>query len=463
MPILTQLLTLEPLERHPGRVLTAIAIVFSIAYVGALTLYPRSNGRIIDGDTIQYYAYLRSLVIDRDLDFTNDYRLLYTPVDDSNEGNNVWLTSKTPTGRATNLMSIGPALLWAPFFLATYAGLFVLRPFGLVVPLDGIAAPFPLSAGVAGIVYAALGAYFCYRACRLLFPNGPALWGTLVAWLATPAVYYSLVSPAYSHAPSLFASALFVYVWLKTRGRSSISRYLWLGILAGIAALVRWQEVIVLALPVLEIAQSVAKRQSSSRAAIARSAVMVGGVGLMLLPQLLAWRVIYGQMFVMPQGEGFMQWTSPAVVSVLFSLRHGLFSWTPAVLLAVLGLYYLVRRDLLVGWSAAIVVLLSIYINASVSDWWAGEAFGARRFVGDTVFFSAGLAAVFATGFWSRRPVLLRWTAVALIVYNLLFLVQYQLFMRGFRQIAPYPSTISQVLVSRLALPWTLLRAWLTG
>jgi hypothetical protein len=107
------------------------------------------------------------------------------------------------------------------------------------------------------------------------------------------------------------------------------------------------------------------------------------------------------------------------------------------------------------------VVLLAVYINASVSDWWAGEAFGARRFVGYSVFFALGLAALFARDFWRNRPVLLRWTAVTLVVYNLLFLLQYQLFMRGFTQIAPYPTTIRQVLFDRLTLPWHLLRAWI--
>ena len=54
-------------------------------------------------------------------------------------------------------------------------------------------------------------------------------------------------------------------------------------------------------------------------------------------------------------------------------------------------------------------------------------------------------------------------TAVALIVYNLLFLLQYQMFMRGFRTLAPYPATMKQVLFDRLTLPWHLFHAWLHG
>ena len=456
-----RLLTLEPFERHPGRVIVTLGLLFATAYVSALTVFPRSHGRIVDGDTIQYYAYLRSLAIDHDLDFDNDYRLLYAPSSEANAADNIWLTSSTPVGRRPNLMSIGPAILWAPFFLVTYLTLLMLRPFGVMVPLDGIAAPFPLSAGVAGVLYAALGAYFCYRACRQLVPQGAAFWAALVAWLATPAVYYSLVSPAYSHAPSLFASALFCDVWLRTRGDDRPRRYLWLGLLAGIAALVRWQDVIILVLPGFELLQSVVRGRTTFSSAVRLKVVMVFGVIVMLVPQMLAWRAIYGQLIVMPQGQGFMRWTSPALIPVLMSLQHGLFTWTPAVLVAVIGLGYLIRRDALVGWSALVVLLLAVYVNASVSDWWAGEAFGARRFVSDTVFLALGFAAVFAGPFWQKRPVLLRWAAVALIVYNLLFLVQYQLFMRGFRELAPYPTTVREVLFDRLTLPWRLFTHWL--
>jgi len=455
------MLTLESLEHAPGRVLTLIGVVFAVAYVSTITLAPRAHGRILNGDSIQYYAYLRSLAIDHDLDFTNDYQLLYRPTADGATGSSVWLTSKTSTGRATNLMSIGPALLWSPFFLLTYGALLLVRPFGIVGPLDGIAAPFQLSAGVAGVTYAALGAYFCYKACRLLVSDEAAFWATLVAWLATPALYYSLVSPAYAHAPSLFASALFYYAWLKTRGESGSLRFFCLGLLAGLAALMRWQDATIIAFPLLELLWATWRRPSSIPRAVVQAGLMLGGLVLMILPQLLAWRVIYGRMFVIPQGEGFMQWTAPAMIPVLFSLRHGLFSWTPAALLAVCGFAPLVRRDRFVGWSAVLVFVVAVYVNGAVSDWWAGEAFGARRFIGETVLFTIGLGAIFASPFWQRRHRLIRWTAVTLIVYNLLFLLQYEVFMWGYRDLSPYPTTVRLVLIDRLFLPWHLIARWI--
>ena len=331
------------------------------------------------------------------------------------------------------------------------------RIIGLDVPLDGLAAPFQLSVGVAGIVYGTVGFYLCYDMCRRLYPSAAAFWATVIAWLATSAVYYTLVSPAYSHAVSLFAVALFCHTWMRTRDQDSIGRYLLLGALGGLVALVRWQDIIVLALPIVELAHAIVTRRRPFASAAIRAAALVPPLLVMFLPQIVAWRSIYGQFIVMPQGSGFMHWTSPAIISVLFSLNHGLFSWTPVVLLAVLGFRFLTQRDAVLGWAACVVLLQAVYINAAVSDWWAGEAFGARRFVGYSVFFVLGLAGVLA----KARPTLVRWTAVGLIVYNLLFFLQYQLFMRGFEALAPYPTSAREVFVDRLVVPWRLLKSWL--
>jgi hypothetical protein len=453
---------LEAIERRPAWTFLAVGLLFAVTYVAVLGFFPRSHGRILDGDAIQYYAYLRSLVLDGDVDFGNDYQLLYRPADADAARDNVWLREVSAAGRPTNLMSIGPALLWAPVFLLVYAAVAALGVVGVSVPLDGVAAPFQLAAGVAGVAYAAAGSYFSYRACRVVYTQGPSCWGALTAWLATPAIYYSLVSPAYSHAVSFFASALFCWAWLSTRGDQRIGRAVKLGVLAGLVALVRWQDAVVLALPAVElVTEVVRKRQRVSRAALLVT-VIAGVAAVTFLPQLMAWRAIYGQFLLMPQGGDFMRWTTPALGSVLFSLHHGLFTWTPAVLLAIAGLPVLIRRNAVVGWSVVLVLAATVYVNGSVSDWWAGEAFGARRFVGATVFFALGLAGFFDSRFWRARPRLLRWAAAGAIAYNALFLLQYQLFMRGFTQIVGYPTSAREVLFDRLTLPYELVRAWLS-
>ena len=453
---LTRLIT--SVERRPARTFAAIGLLFAALYTSTHAFFPRAHGRVVNGDAIQYYVYLQSLAVDGDLDFANEYRALYGG-DDATE--NVWLTTTTPIGRSPNMMSVGPAILWAPAFFVVWVVVLMTRLVGGEMPLDGLAAPFQISVGVAGIAYATAGLYLCHDLARRIYPAAAAFWATLTLWLASSVVYYSLVSPAYSHAVSLFAVALFCHTWFRTRGYHGVGRFVLLGSLGGIAALMRWQDVIVLILPGCELIRGLRAGNRTLPHVLGRGLALGLACGVMLVPQFVAWQAIYGQPLLMPQGGGFMAWTRPAVLEVLFSLRRGLFTWTPAVLLAVIGLRRVVRRDAVLGWAAVAILVIAIYVNASVSDWWAGEAFGARRFISYTPFLVLGLAALFATPSWTARPLLTRAVALALIAYNLLFLFQYQLFMRGFEQVAPYPDTFQTVFVERLVVPWRLAWLWL--
>lgn len=458
--------SLRAAEGRPLATIALVGLVFAAAYLLGVLVFPSSSGRVINGDAIQYFAYLQSAVVDGDLDFSNDYRRLYKG---AAHDSNVWLRSRTATGRPPNMMSVGPAILWSPFYVTARV---VLGPPERSARSEAMEAILHASVGLAGVFYATLGAWFTFKACALLFGRSAAFWATLVVWLAGPAVYYSVVSPNYSHATSMFAVALFTYAWLAARASRSGStsmaslgrrQALLLGALGGLVALVRWQDAVVLLLPAIELLAAVRRREVSVATAAGRLGLLGLACGVVFVPQLVAWHTIYGIPLLVPQGSGFMQWSQPAILSVLFSLKRGLFSWTPALLPAVLGLPLLVRRDHLAGWSIVFVLAVSTYVNGAAHDWWAGEAFGARRFIGVGVFLALGLSALLAWPPAAQRSRLIAWSSVAAIAYNFLFLFQYQLFMRGMRDLVPYPETAQQIFVDRLVLPVRLLLRWLAG
>ncbi len=451
----------DAVEGRPGRTIAAVGLLFALAYAGAF-LTGVSRGPVVRGDAIQYYAYLRSAVFDRDLDFQNEYEHFYA-VPGQDRARNVWLTERTPAGRPPNMMSIGPAVLWSPAFLTMAGATWGLSAVGVAPAPDGYSMPMQLSAGLAGVAYGAAGAWLCWLAAASIFGTRSALWASLTVWLAGPAVYYSVISPAYSHATSLFAVSAFVVVWLRSAGRSPRWRAVALGALGGLAMLVRWQDAIVLLLPGWEFVTARLDGRLSTRRAAGLGLLMAAVAVAVASPQLIAWQAIYGQALVMPQGGSFMRWGEPAILSVLFSTRHGLFLWTPALLVAAAGLAWLWRRDRRVGTAVILTLGAAVYVNAAVSDWWAGEAFGARRFVSYGPLFTLGLAAVWTRLESARRLVALRAATLGLIAYNLLFLLQYQVVMRGHVELVPYPETLRQILVDRLFLPWQLLGRWLHG
>jgi hypothetical protein len=499
-------------ERWPGRTIAAIGLLFALTYGASLVVLAKPTGRIVIGDAVHYYVYLRSAVFDGDLKFRDEYVRIYG-LRGGEEGTE-WVHEPTATGHTRNLMSIGPAIVWAPLYLVVAAMAWLTHAIGGGATPDGYGRLFQASTGVSGVLAATLGVYLAYRAAAALAhapmraaptisrnratlshaPDGAlalgdvdsvsrssdeqdgstarvgtreAIWATLVMWLGSHAIYYSLISPTYSHAITMLTAGLFIVVWLTTRERQTIGRYALVGLLGGLAALVRWQDAVLLVIPAIEAAWLAIKPEAHASAASARwtSALVrllaCGAASIVaFLPQMLVWQVLYGSPFLVPQGDEFMRWTTPALGSVLFSDWHGLFTWTPIVVVAIAGLVVLARREAMVATALGVALLLSWYANAAVADWWAGEAYGARRFVSCFPIFVIGLAAAMRP--LTARLRLLATLAAIVIVLNGLLLLQYQTFMHGLRTVAPYPRGAYELWLARFVVPIDLLRRWLS-
>jgi hypothetical protein len=186
------------------------------------------------------------------------------------------------------------------------------------------------------------------------------------------------------------------------------------------------------------------------------------GVGTLVgfAPQLAFWMVVYGQPLAIPQGPGFMKWSEPALLLVMFSNRRGLVMWTPVIALSLAGLVPLFQRHRFIALSALLFFLISWYVNASVVDWWAGEAFGARRFLSCYAVFVLGLAALFDR--LRAKPAVYAGVTTAFAVYTLLLLLQYQAFMHGLRGVVPYPDSPDGLWLARFRAPFTIVDWWLS-
>lgn len=445
-------------ERRPLVSLAAIGLICWAAYSASLVWLPKANGRIVVGDAVHYYVYLRSIVFDGDVQFRNDYVALYGL--QGGEPDTEWIYTDTATGHTRNLMSIGPAFVWAPLYLATTAAVWVADTLGASYPLDGLGRLFQATAGWSGQLAATAGALVAYLAAARLFGRRAAFWATLAVWLGSSAIYYTAISPAYSHAASMLTVSIFFYVWSSTRERQSARRYALVGAIGGLAALVRWQDAVFLVAPVLEAVWPTSDKRDGRQLQRAATNLLACGLASIAAfsPQLIVWWRLYGHPLLVPQGEGFMRWSAPALWQVLFSDFHGLFTWTPVLALAVAGFVWLVRRDRLVGFAAVVCFALSWYANAAVADWWAGEAFGARRFVSCFPIFVLGLAALFAR--WTGRPAAIAGLCTTFVVLNGLLLVQYQTYLKGLVTLVPYPRGMDGLVLARFTTPFKLV-SWL--
>ena len=109
------------------------------------------------------------------------------------------------------------------------------------------------------------------------------------------------------------------------------------------------------------------------------------------LPTLVAKKIIYGSYFTFGY-EHLWSLNSPAILKVCFSADHGLFSWTPITIPAVIGMWLLRRRNQILGLYCIIVFASFLYLIGCYTDWDGLSSFGNRFFVSLTVLFILGLA-----------------------------------------------------------------------
>ena len=445
------------IEAHPGKVIATIATAFAAAYTASLILLPKADGRIVIGDALHHYVQLRSAVFDHDLHFRNEYIRMYGLR--GGEPGTEWVYEDTATRHVRNLMPVGPAILWAPAFLVAAATTSLGHLVGWTYPVDGYGRLFQATAGLSGVVAAATGVWLAFLTAAQLFGRRASAWAAVVLWLSSSAVYYSVISPTYSHAASLLTTSLFWFVFVRGRAGSTVARYAQLGALAGIAALMRWQDAIILSAVFVDLLWRSGRQLTLGQVSIRGIVCLIAALAA-FTPQMLVWQTLYGTPLSIPQGEDFMRWGEPALRAVLFSYWHGLFLWTPVVAVAVVGVVYLWRRERMVFTAAIVFFALSWYVNAAAADWWAGEAFGSRRFVSCFAVFTLGLAALIER--WSPSVRAISIAGIAVVAHTFLLLVQYQAFMHGVRDLAPYPGNPFNLWVARFVVPFALVRRWLS-
>src|SRR5215216_1367299 len=134
--------------------------LLSLLFFLALLRVPRVDGQLVGSDGVFYYIYARSLVIDHDLDFANEFAYFQVPPAKY---------SLTPIGRVPNKYAIGPALLWMPFFLAAHLIALLGGALGLRILADGYGYFYQAAISIGSIVYGTLGFWLAFVCARRMF------------------------------------------------------------------------------------------------------------------------------------------------------------------------------------------------------------------------------------------------------------------------------------------------------
>jgi len=335
---------------------------------------------VICWDTYGYYLYLPSLFYD-DLGKLNKYDYIQTTYHPGSDTKDQAFIQPN-TGKYVMNYSSGQAIIELPAFAighvwAKAAG----------YKADGFTLPYQVAITFWCVLVACFGLWTIRRLMLRYFDDWLVALVLAVLCLATN--FYNFVSfsvMTHAYLFTLYALVLYLtdsfYRYEKRRMLYAIV----IGLLSGLATITRPTEIICVLIPLL---WGIGEKDSlvDRLSFLWSNKKYVFGYGIaafiIALPQLLYWKVYAGHwLFFSYHGDDkTFSFLHPHVLNVLFSYQKGWFTYTPVMILSVLGFYQLYKNYRSLFWCIASFTILNIYLVSAWDCWWYGGSFSMRAVI----------------------------------------------------------------------------------
>ena len=396
-----------------------------IALVLILTVFNQSKWKdrdVLKHDMYVYYSYLPATFIYNDLSFQFAGNL---PADDKRQ---IW-TLEAPNGGRVQKMTMGMAMMYAPFFGVAHATAKIMG-----YQADGYSWIYHFFMNISAIFFA-VAALLIQRKILLQYFEDKIVALTLLGIsLATNFYYYATTEGPMSHIHNFFLISLFIWQILKWLENYHWKNAIIAGLSLGLIILIRPVNIIVVLIPLFYGVRSFAEfvlRITDVLSRYFQVFLMLLMIAIVIFPQLWYWHANTGEwVYYSYNDEGFF-FNDPKILEGLFSFRKGWLVYTPIMGLSFLGLLMLWSRIPARKFKLAIPIYmgLNLYIVFSWWCWWYGGSFGARPLVDATAIMSIPLAAFFASALKNRYSSIV--TTVLVIGFVGLNLFQTMQYRRG--------------------------------
>ncbi len=358
-------------------------------------------------DSNHYYAWVRSLAFDSDLNLFNDFNFIA----EHNVGgaakqyfSEVLVAPRTETGFLPNKYGIGSALLAYPLVRSVVL-IFDKQDLSDFSPIYCIFFLFNQ------ILLAMLGLFLIYKSCVLYFSKSAVNWALVAGTFGLSFGFYLFFEPAMAHLPGFFVSALVLYLILKRSvtvevvqrnllDNFSRSFLFMLGALCGLSSMIRFANICILVFVAVYLFL-LAIKESSGQLSKLITALFYLGIGFVAVfsIQMFVWLHVYGTPLLYSYQGETIHFVPIHLLSILFGTKSGLFLWTPLALPAVCGLVLAVgkkqsndsRLISTIAFAALICLASFLWVYGSWENYWLGGSYGMRGLIDFTPFFIFGL------------------------------------------------------------------------
>jgi hypothetical protein len=284
----------------------------------------------------------------------------------------------TSNVKGSPVYPVGCAVLWSPFFALAH----LYTKISNSAIADGLSTAYSKAIWCAAIFYLWLGLY-CLRKFLLHFVSDSACALTLIAiCIGTNFTYYHSFAPGLSHIYGFAMLSAFLYQYQQYQLSCSNKNLIVAALAFALAALCRNTEVLLIIVPVLYNLQSKGLSMASVGPAVKESGVMLFALGLCYCCfQMPFYWLSCGKFFANGYSNHGFNWLSPQLAYCFFSATKGWFVFTPLMLLAVIGIYFLFKQKNTYAFSIVIFMCCILYITICWDDRSYGTTYGFRPVV----------------------------------------------------------------------------------
>lgn len=325
---------------------------------------------VILHDITNYYSYLPACFIEKDIslsflkkEVSPSKIYLYTP-------------NKAPNGNYVIKMSMGMAISYLPFFFVAHV---FAKIFGYET--SGFSEPYHFAILLSSLFYFLIGLYFLFKVLEKYFTKATSLLTLFCICFATNVFYYLTIGAGLAHIVGFTLIAMFIYYSIKWHYQQKIITTVILGLLCGMATLVRPVNILIVLFFIFYDIKSLndAKLKMKFLFSNLKQLLMMGIVFFLVVsPQLMYWKFVTGHyLFNSYVGEHFF-FNNPHVFEGLLSFRKGWLIYTPIMILSLIGLVNL--KSFLPSFFYTTLIFFAVYCYVVFSwwCWWYGGSFGQR-------------------------------------------------------------------------------------
>jgi hypothetical protein len=250
-------------------------------------------------------------------------------------------------------------------------------------PADGFSLPYQRALLVSGMIISLLGLYFSRKILLRFFNDTITTLSLILIFIGSNLVFFYTYG---NDAPHLYLFSLFsVFLWLTIRwhDQPSKGKAVLLGLVSGLIIASRPSEMILLIIPFAWGVYNLKTLKEKIRLFTfhyKHLLIAAAGVILLILPQIIYWKVVTGNYFFSPYDDpaSTLQLSNPQFINTLFGFRKGWFIYAPMMILTLPGLFFMFRKYPGYALPIIIYVLLNTYLIASFTSL---ISFGWRAFI----------------------------------------------------------------------------------